>query len=126
VSARLAWLHLRSVYLAGGVLPVVRNVLGMAGIGLACCPVAGALIAWTGPLAGTAISQFALIAGYSWPLTWAARPPDDRGGWIAAMAVFAVGLTAFTARGPRVRQSAELRPADGQPGGRPRRESLTG
>jgi AcrR family transcriptional regulator len=76
--------------------------------------VAGALIAWAGPLACTAISQFALTASYSWPLTWAARPPTDRGGWIAAVAVFAVGLTAFTARGPRIRQSGELRPADGQ------------
>ena len=41
-------------------------------------------------------------------------PPTDRGGWIAAMAVFAVGLISFTVRGPRVRQSGELRPADGQ------------
>jgi hypothetical protein len=87
------------VYLAGGVLPVVRNILGMTGIGLACGPVAGALIAWAGPLAWTAASQFALIAGYPWPPAWATRPPTDRGGWIAAVAVFAAGLTAFTVRG---------------------------
>ena len=102
------------VHLAGGILAVARNVLGMTGIGLIFCLVTGALIAWTGPLAFTAISQFALIANYSEPLTWPARPPTDRGGWIAAMAVFAVGLIAFTIRGPRVRQSGELRPADGQ------------
>jgi len=95
---------------ADGILPVVRNVLGMTGIGLASCLVAGALIAWTGPLAFTVVSQFALIAGYSWPLTWPARPPADRGGWIAAMAVFAVGLAAFTIRGPRIHRSDELRP----------------
>jgi hypothetical protein len=101
-------------YLAGGILPMVRNVLGMTGIGLIFCLVAGALIAWIGPLAFTAFSQFALIANYSEPLTWPARPPADHGGWIAAMVVFAVGLVAFTARGPRVRPSGELRQADGQ------------
>ena len=57
-----------SVYLAGGILPVARNVLGMTGIGLIFSLVTGALIAWIGPLAFTAISQFALIANYSWPL----------------------------------------------------------
>jgi len=98
------------VYLAGGILPVARNILGMAGIGLAFCPLTGALAAWTGPLAFTVISQFALIGNYSWPLTWPARPPADRGGWIAALLVFAVGLAALTVRGPRIRQSDELRP----------------
>jgi hypothetical protein len=97
------------VHLAGGILAVARNVLGMTGIGLIFCLVAGALIAWTGPLAFTAISQFALIANYSWPLTWPARPPADRGAWIAAMAVFAIGLAAFTVKDPRVRPSGELR-----------------
>ena len=47
------------------------------------------------------------IANYSEPITWAARPPADRGGWIAALAVFAVGLAAFTIRGPRIRPSGE-------------------
>ena len=95
------------VYLAGGDLPVVRNVLGMRGIGLIFCLVTGALIAWIGPLAFTAISQFALIANYSEPLTWPTRPPADRGGWIAALVVFAVGLIAFTIRGARIRPSGE-------------------
>jgi hypothetical protein len=95
------------VYLAGGILPVVRNVLGMTGIGLICCLVTGGLIAWIGPLAFTAISQFALVANYSEPLTWPTRSPTDRGGWIAAMVVCAVGLAAFTIRGPRVRPSGE-------------------
>jgi hypothetical protein len=84
------------VSLAGGVLPVARNVLGMTGIGLIFCLVTGALIAWIGPLAFTAISQFALIANYSEPVTWAARPPADAGG-----------LIAFTIKGPRVRPSGE-------------------
>ena len=105
------------VVLAGGILPLTRNVLGMTGIGLIFTMVTGALVAWTGPLAFTALSQFALIASYSWPLTWPARPPADRGGWIAAMVAFAAGLVAFTIRGPRVRQSGELRPAAGQRSG---------
>jgi hypothetical protein len=95
------------VYLAGGILPVLRDVLGMTGIGLVFCLVTGALIAWIGPLAFTAIAQYALIANYSEPLTWPTRPPTDRGGWIAAMVVFAVGLIAFAIRGARIRPSGE-------------------
>lgn len=107
LGAAAAYSPRSGVQLAGGILPVARNVLGMTGIGLIFCQVAGALIAWIGPLAFTAISQFALIANYSWPVTWPARPPADRGGWIAAMAVFAVGLIAFTVRGARIRPSGE-------------------
>lgn len=95
------------VSLAAGTLSAVRNVLGMTGIGLIFCLVTGALIAWTGPLAFTAVSQFALLVNYSEPLTWPTRPPTDRGGWIAAMVVFAVGLIAFTIKGPRIRQSGD-------------------
>jgi hypothetical protein len=124
LGAAIAYSPRSGTYLAGGILPVTRNVLGMTGIGLVFCLATGALIAWTGPLAFTAISQFALIANYSWPLTWPTRPPTDRGGWIAATVVFAVGLLAFTIRGPRIRQSGELHPADSRrisakkPGGR--------
>jgi hypothetical protein len=95
------------VDLAGGILPVVRSVLGMTGIGLIFCLVTGALVAWIGPLACTAIAQYALIANYSEPLTWPTRPPADRGGWVAAMVVFGVGLIAFTVRGARIRPSGE-------------------
>ena len=107
LGASAAYNPQAGVYLFGGILPVVRNVPGMTGIGLICCLATGSLTAWTGPLAFTAIAQFALIANYSWPITWPARPPSDRGGWIAAMIVFAVGLVAFTIRGPRIRQSGE-------------------
>src|SRR5580658_10702670 len=117
-GAAVAYDPRSGVYLVGGIFPVVRNVLGMTGIGLIFCLVTGALIAWIGPLAFTAISQFALIANYSEPLTWPTRPPSDRGGWIAATVVFAVGLIAYTVRGPRMRLSGELCPAYGRrPGG---------
>jgi hypothetical protein len=89
------------VALAGGVLAAARNVLGMAGIGLLFSLVTGGLLAWIGPLALMAVSQFALIANRTWPWTWPARPPTDRGGWIAAMTVLAVALIAYTIRGHR-------------------------
>ncbi len=113
LGAAVAYRPRAGVYLAGGILPVVRNILGMTGIGLIFCLVTGALIAWVGPLAFSAVSEFALIANYSAPLAWPARPPTDRGGWIAAMVVFAAGLTAFTIRGPRVRPTDELRRVGG-------------
>ena len=56
---------------------MVRNVLGMTGIGLIFCLVTGSLIAWVGPLAFSAISQSALIANYSEPLHLA-DPTADR------------------------------------------------
>ncbi len=113
LGAAAAYNPRAGVYLAGGILPVVRNVLGMTGIGLTFCLVTGALIAWAGPLAFTAICQYALIANYSEPLTWPTRPPADRGGWIVAMAVFAAGLIAFTIRGARIRPSGDLRQRPG-------------
>jgi hypothetical protein len=95
------------VGLIGGVLGGAENVMGFTGAGLIFSLVTGGLIAWIGPLSFMAICQFALIAGYSEPLTWAARPSTDRGGWIAAMIVFTIALTAFFIRGPRVRQSGD-------------------
>jgi hypothetical protein len=95
------------VYLAGGVLPVARNILGFAGAGLLFSLASGGLLAWVGPLACQAACQWALVARYTEPYTWAARPPDDRGGWICALVVFATGLVAFTIRGPRIRPSGE-------------------
>jgi hypothetical protein len=96
-----------SIGLVGGTLAVVRNLLGFTGVALVLSLFVGGLVSWIGPLAYVALCQFAAIAAYSEPLTWASRPPADRGGWIAAMVVFAVGLAAYTIRGPRVRPSGE-------------------
>ena len=106
-GAAVAYDPKAGVALAGGILPVARNVLGFTGVGYIVAFLIGGLLSWIGPLAYVAICQFALIAGYSEPLTWATRPPADRGGWIAAVAVFALGLAALTLRGPRVRPSGE-------------------
>jgi hypothetical protein len=94
-------------YLADGMLPVARNIMGFTGVGLLVTLVTGGLLGWIGPLAYQAICQFALIARYSEPITWASRPPADRGGWISALVVFAVALAAFTIRGPRTHPSGE-------------------
>ena len=77
-------------------LPVARNLLGFTGVALLLSLAVGGLLSWIGPLGYVALCQFAAIATYSEPLTWASRPPTDRGGWIAALVVFAVGLAAFT------------------------------
>jgi hypothetical protein len=90
-----------------GMLPVERNLLGFTGVALLFSLSIGGLLSWIGPLAYLGICQCAAIANYSEPLTWAARPPADRGGWIAATVVFAAGLAAFTIRGPRTRPSGE-------------------
>jgi hypothetical protein len=110
VGAAVAYNPQASIALIDGMLPVARNLLGFTGVALLFSLVIGGLLSWIGPLACVAICQFAAIANYSEPLTWASRPPADRGGWIAALVVFGVALAAFTIRGPRVRPSGELPP----------------
>jgi hypothetical protein len=95
------------VGLVHGMLPVARNLLGFTGVALIGSLAIGGLLSWIGPLGYVMICQFAAVANYSEPLTWAASPPADRGGWIAAMAVLAAGLIAYTIRGPRVRPSGD-------------------
>jgi hypothetical protein len=88
-----------------GAAVLARNVIGITGIGLLCSLVTGGLLAWTLPLGYMAFCQYALLEAWTAPWTWPARPPADRGAWICACAVFAVGLLAFTIRGPRTRLS---------------------
>jgi hypothetical protein len=106
-GAAVAYDPQAGIGLVNGMLPVARNLLGFTGVALLFSLVIGGLLCWIGPLAYVLICQCAAIANYSEPLTWASRPPTDRGGWIAAMVVFAVGLVAFTIRGPRIRPSGE-------------------
>jgi hypothetical protein len=107
LGAAVAYDPRAGVGLVHGVLPVVRNLLGFTGVALLFSLVIGGLLSWIGPLAYVLICQCAAIANYSEPITWAARPPTDRGGWIAALVVFAASLAAFTVRGPRIRPSGE-------------------
>jgi hypothetical protein len=88
-----------------GILVLARNVIGFAGLGLACSLVTGGLLAWVLPLGYMAFCQYARAEAWSAPWTWPTRPPADRGGWIAAMTFLAVALLAYTLRGPRTRLS---------------------
>ena len=107
LGAAVAYDPPAGIALSQGMLAVARNLLGFTGVALLCSLVIGGLLSWIGPLAYVGLCQCAAIANYSEPLTWASRPPADRGGWIAALVVFAVGLTAFTIRGPRLRPCGE-------------------
>jgi hypothetical protein len=88
---------------AGGVLMLARNVIGITGIGLLTSLVTGGLLAWILPLGYLGFAEYALVEAWRNPWTWPARPPTDRGAWICAALVFAVGLGAVTLRGARTR-----------------------
>ena len=88
-----------------GVLVLARNIIGITGIGLLCSLVTGGLLAWTLPIGYMAVCQYALLEAWTTPWTWPVRRPADRGAWICACAVFAVGLLLFTIHGPRTRLS---------------------
>jgi hypothetical protein len=91
--------------LNGGIEVLARNVIGIAGLGLACSLVTGGLLAWTLPMGYLAFCQYALLEAWRSPWTWPVRPPADPGAWICASVAFAVGVLAFTIRGPRTRLS---------------------
>ena len=76
---------------------------GVTGIGLLSSLVTGGLLAWILPMAYIAFAEYALLQSWTNPWTWPVRPPADRGAWLCACAVFAVGLVAFTIRGARTR-----------------------
>lgn len=89
--------------LAGGILQMSRNVIGIAGIGLLSSLVTGGLLAWILPLGYIAFAEYALLQAWNNPWTWPVRPPADRGAWICACLVYAVGLLAFALHGARTR-----------------------
>jgi hypothetical protein len=87
--------------LPGGAPVLARNVIGITGIGLLASLVTGGLLTWIPPLAYLGFAEYALNQAWRNPWTWPVRPPADRGAWICAVLVFAVGLAAFTFRGAR-------------------------
>ena len=87
--------------LPGGVLTLARNVIGFAGIGLLASLVTGGLLAWLPVFGYLGFAEYALNEAWRNPWTWPVRPPADRGAWICAALVFAVGLAAVTIRGAR-------------------------
>jgi hypothetical protein len=103
VAIGLLQLAVTGASLNGGVLVLARNVIGITGIGLLASLVTGGLLAWILPMAYAAFAEYALLEAWRNPWTWPVRPPADRGAWICAAVVFAVGLAAFTVRGARTR-----------------------
>ena len=85
----------------GGTLALLRNLGGMAGIGLLSAAVLGGPFGWTGPMAYLLITEGALANSSTTPWVWPARLPHDRGGAICACLVIAAGLVLITVRGPR-------------------------
>ena len=103
VAIGLLQLGVTGAGLTGGVMQLARNVIGITGIGLLTSLVTGGLLAWILPLGYLGFAEYALIEAWRNPWTWPARPPTDRGAWICAALVFAVGLGAVTLRGARTR-----------------------
>lgn len=87
--------------LPGGASAVLRNVAGMAGLGLLCAAGLGGPSGWVGPAAYLVISEAGLAAGWSSPWVWPGRPAHDLGGAVCAGLACAAGLAAITAAGAR-------------------------
>jgi len=62
-------------HLPGGNLEVLRNVGGLAGIGLVSAAVLGGGLGWAGSAALLAVAEYALSAAWTTPWMWPARPP---------------------------------------------------
>ena len=93
-------------HMAGGTLDVLRNVAGLAGIGLLCAPALGGALAWAGPLTFMVVAAYGLYTDWHGPAMtspwiWPARPAHDAGAALCASLVFATGLTLVTVRGAR-------------------------
>ena len=85
----------------GGTLALLRNLGGIAGVGLLSAVVFGGAFAWSGPMAYLLITEGALAHSSTTPWFWPTRLPHDRGGAICAILVIAAGLVLITVRGPR-------------------------
>ena len=87
--------------LPGGTLALLRNLGGMAGLGLLSAVILGGAFGWVGPMAYLLITEGALAHRSATPWVWATRTPHDRGGAVCACLVIAAGLVLITVRGPR-------------------------
>ena len=96
--------------LAGGFPALLRNLAGLAGLGLLCAVLLGGGLAWIGPLAYLLAGLYGLYRDWhppalSTPWLWPARAPHDTGGALCAAGIFAAGLIAFAVCGARDRAS---------------------
>ena len=93
-------------HLAGGAPDVLRNLVGLVGIGLLCAALLGGALAWTAPTAYLMIAIYALYTQWhgpalTTPWIWPARPSDDIGAALCAGLVFITGMAAIALRGAR-------------------------
>ncbi|HEX9065911.1 MAG TPA: hypothetical protein VF843_12445 [Streptosporangiaceae bacterium] len=89
--------------LPGGDLALLRDIGGLAGIGLLSAAVISGAFGWVGPMAYLLVTEGALAHRSPTPWIWPGRLPQDRGGALCAGLVLAAGLVLITARGPRER-----------------------
>ena len=92
-----------AAHLPGGALDVVRNVAGIAGIGLLSAAVIGAGLSWIGPMAYLALSEYAIQNAWRTPWIWPDRPPHDAGAALCATMACVAGTALITAHGVRQR-----------------------
>ncbi len=85
----------------GGTVALLRNLGGMAGLGLLSAAALSGAFGWTGPMAYLLITEGALAHRSTTPWVWPTRLPYDRGGAICACLVVAAGLVLITVLGPR-------------------------
>jgi hypothetical protein len=88
-------------YLPGGTLAMIRNLAGLAGLGLLSAALLGGALAWAGPMAYLLVAEGALAGGWTTPWAWPARPPHDLGGALCAVLVFTAGAAVIAVRGAR-------------------------
>jgi hypothetical protein len=92
-----------AAHLPGGSLDVVRNVAGIAGIGMLSAAVVGGGLSWLGPMTYLVLSEDAILNAWRSPWIWSARPPHDLGAALCATLAFVAGTAIITALGPRQR-----------------------
>jgi len=93
-------------HLAGGNVEMLRNLLGLTGIGLLCAVVLSGGLAWTGPTAYLIIGVYGLYTlwhgpALTTPWIWPAHPANDIGAAVCAVITFVLGLLMITMRGAR-------------------------
>ena len=90
-------------HLPGGTLGLLRNLGGLAGVGMLTAAAFGGAFGWTGPLAYLIITEGAFAGRWTTPWDWPTRPPDDLGGAVCATLAFATGVAVITILGGRDR-----------------------
>jgi hypothetical protein len=98
-----------AAHLPGGTLDIIRNIAGVAGIGLLSAAVIGAGLAWIGPMAYLVVSEYAILNAWRTPWVWPTRPAHDAGAAVCAALAFVVGTAIVTARGAGQRAGFHFR-----------------